>query len=168
MALFTLATTVVGTLATAFFYWLQTQLEVNRKAAEEAGKKAEDAAKEAGKKAEDAGKKAEEAGKKAEDAAKEAGKKAEDAGKKAEEAGKKAEDAAKEAGKKSEDAGKKSEDAAKEAGKKAEDIMDLIRNEHRESIRDNKFSNRFVVLFSVATLGVSWLSSLAAGLQLRS
>ena len=118
MALFTLATTVVGTLATAFFYWLQTQLEVNRKAAEEAGKKAEDAAKEAGKKAEDAG--------------------------------------------------KKSEDAAKEAGKKAEDIMDLIRNEHRESIRDNKFSNRFVVLFSVATLGVSWLSSLAAGLQLRS
>ena len=132
MALFTLATTVVGTLATAFFYWLQTQLEVNRKAAEEAGNKAE------------------EAGKKAEDAAKEAGKKAEDAGKK------------------SEDAGKKSEDAAKEAGKKAEDIMDLIRNEHRESIRDNKFSNRFVVLFSVATLGVSWLSSLAAGLQLRS
>jgi hypothetical protein len=118
LALFTLATTVVGTLATAFFYWLQTQLEVNRKAAEEAGKKAEDAAKEAGKK--------------------------------------------------SEDAGKKSEDAAKEAGKKAEDIMDLIRNEHRESIRDNKFSNRFVVLFSVATLGVSWLSSLAAGLQLRS
>ena len=100
LALFTLATTVVGTLATAFFYWLQTQLEVNRKAAEEAGKKAED--------------------------------------------------------------------AAKEAGKKAEDIMDLIRNEHRESIRDNKFSNRFVVLFSVATLGVSWLSSLAAGLQLRS
>ena len=154
MALFTLATTVVGTLATAFFYWLQTQLEVNRKAAEEAGKKAEDAAKEAGKKSEDAGKKSE-------DAAKEAGKKAE-------EAGKKAEDAAKEAGKKSEDAGKKSEDAAKEAGKKAEDIMDLIRNEHRESIRDNKFSNRFVVLFSVATLGVSWLSSLAAGLQLRS
>jgi hypothetical protein len=149
LALFTLATTVVGTLATAFFYWLQTQLEVNRKAAEEAGKKAE------------------EAGKKAEEAAKEAGKKSEEAGKKAEEAGKKSEEAGKKAEEAAKEAGKKAEEAAKEAGKKSEDIMDLIRNEHRESIRDNKFSNRFAVLFPLVTLGVSWLSSLVAGLQLR-
>ena len=95
LALFTLATTVGGTLVTAFFYWLQTQLEVNRKAAEEAGNKAEEA-------------------------------------------------------------GKKAEDAAKEAGTKAEDIMDLIRNEHRESIRDNKVFDTRSLLGLPKTVWDAW------------
>jgi len=106
LALFTLATSVFGTLVTVFFNWLQTQLE----AAREAAGRAEEAAKETARRAEEAAKKAEEG---------------------------------------------------------TRSLMDLIRNEHRGSIRDSRLSNYFVVLVSAFTSGVSVLNSLASGLQLR-